>query len=144
MTDEGYGKKLDEIYARVDEEIAKAKAEMKRHREARQERDESDDGGSRMPSHIPLPDVDKVSELLGVVADKIPELLGGLRDVLYSPAAAENMADAVAKFYKKLIEAGIPEDQALDMARGYMINLRDVLGKKGLDLGGLARSGDDG
>ncbi|MEW6216927.1 MAG: hypothetical protein AB1543_04535, partial [Candidatus Bipolaricaulota bacterium] len=45
---------------------------------------------------------------------------------LYSKEAAENMADAVGTFYKKLVEAGIPKEEALDMARGYMINLREV------------------
>lgn len=160
MTDDSYEEALEkEIRQRVDAELARAREDRRRHREeehrarreeaatAREEgrraREEArrDQGG--MPTHIPLPDVEKVSGLLGIVADKIPELLGGLRDVLYSPAAAENMAEAVAKFYKKLTEAGIPEDQALDMARGYMINLRDILGKKGLDLGSIARADDD-
>jgi hypothetical protein len=86
--------------------------------------------------------VDKVGDLLGIVAEKIPALLGGLRDLLYAPKAAENMADSVAAFYTKLRDAGIPEDKALQMAEGYMFNLRDVLGKKGLDLGRLARDED--
>jgi hypothetical protein len=161
VTDDNYEEKLErEIRQRVDNELAKARQEIRRHREevereraearrageraeARRARDESKRDHGSMPTSIPLPDVEKVSGLLGIVADKIPELLGGLRDVLYSPAAAENMAEAVAKFYKKLTEAGIPEDQALDMARGYMINLRDVLGKKGLDLGSIARADEE-
>ncbi|MCD5408708.1 hypothetical protein LR090_05765 [Candidatus Bipolaricaulota bacterium] len=77
-------------------------------------------------------EAEEVRELLDVVADRIPALLKGLRDVLYAKDAAENMADAVATFYKKLVEAGIPKEEALDMARGYMINLRDVLSSKGL------------
>ncbi|HHE47576.1 MAG TPA: hypothetical protein ENL11_01345 [Candidatus Acetothermia bacterium] len=77
-------------------------------------------------------EVEELREVLDVVSDRIPGLLRGLRDVLYSKDAAENMADAVATFYKKLVEAGIPKEDALDMARGYMINLRDILGRKGL------------
>ena len=71
-------------------------------------------------------DVHELKEVLGVVTEKIPGLLKGMRDVLYSKEAAENMADAVGTFYKKLVEAGIPKEEALDMARGYMINLREV------------------
>lgn len=71
-------------------------------------------------------DVHELKEVLGVVTEKIPGLLRGMRDVLYSKEAAENMADAVGTFYKKLVEAGIPKEEALDMARGYMINLREV------------------
>jgi len=73
-------------------------------------------------------DIDDLKEVLGVVTDKVPGLLRGLRDVLYSKGAAENMADAVATFYTKLVDAGIPRDQAMDMTKGYMINLRDIFG----------------
>jgi len=81
---------------------------------------------------------DELREILGIVADKVPGLLRGLRDILYSPEAAENMAGAVATFYNKLVEAGVPKEEAMDMAKGYMINLRELLsGDKGIELGGL-------
>ena len=73
-------------------------------------------------------DMDDLKEVLSVVTDKVPGLLRGLRNVLYSKDAAENMADAVATFYTKLVDAGIPKDQAMDMTKGYMINLRDIFG----------------
>ena len=77
-------------------------------------------------------DIDDLRDVLNVVADKVPGLLKGLRNVLYSTEAAENMAGAVATFYTKLVEAGIPKDEAMKMARGYMINLRDLIsGEKG-------------
>ncbi len=76
-------------------------------------------------------DIDGLKEVLGVVTDKVPGLLRELRNVLYSKDAAENMADAVATFYTKLVEAGIPKDQAMDMTKGYMINLRDLFGGEG-------------
>ncbi len=78
-------------------------------------------------------DVHELKEVLGVVSEKIPGLLKGMRDVLYSKEAAENMADAVGTFYRKLVGAGIPEKEALEMARGYMINLREVF--KGINVG---------
>lgn len=84
-----------------------------------------------MESH----DVEDLREVLEVVSDKVPSLLRGLRDVLYSKESAENMADAVGTFYKKLVESGIPKEDALEMARGYMINLRDMLGNKGINIG---------
>jgi hypothetical protein len=63
-------------------------------------------------------DAKEIGEILDVVSDKIPALLRGLRDVLYSKESAENMADSVGTFYKKLVEAGIPKEDALDMAAG--------------------------
>ncbi|QAA77204.1 MAG: hypothetical protein BIP78_1438 [Candidatus Bipolaricaulis sibiricus] len=82
-------------------------------------------------------DVQELREVLSVVSQQVPGLLKGLRDVLYSKEAAENMADAVGTFYKKLVDAGIPKDDALEMARGYMINLREVFKgvRKGIKTG---------
>jgi len=74
-------------------------------------------------------DVRELKEVLDVVSDRIPGFLRELRDVMYSRKAAEGMADAVATFYKKLVDGGIPKDAALEMARGYMINLSDILGE---------------
>jgi hypothetical protein len=75
--------------------------------------------------------IDDLKDILGVVTDKVPSLLKGLRNVLYSKEAAENMADAVATFYTKLVDAGIPKGEAMDMTKGYMINLRDLFGGEG-------------
>lgn len=86
-------------------------------------------------------DVEELRQVLDVVAERVPGLVRGLRDVLYSKEAAENMADAVATFYKKLVEAGMPKEDALDMARGYMINLRDVF--KNVDLGSKKKTEED-
>ncbi len=87
--------------------------------------------------------VDDLRELLQTVSDQVPDLLRGLRDIIYSKEAAESMADAVATFYNKLVEAGIPKDEALDMARGYVLNLREILGGKGgfnMNIGDVAKS----
>jgi len=84
---------------------------------------------------------EELREILGIVSDKVPSLLRGLRDILYSPEAAENMAGAVATFYKKLVDAGIPSEEAMDMAKGYMINLRELMGNKGINIGDFMDKG---
>lgn len=86
---------------------------------------------------------EELREILGIVSDKVPGLLRGLRDILYSPEAAENMAGAVATFYRKLVEAGIPKEEALEMAKGYMINVRELMGSKGINIGSfMGRNGE--
>jgi hypothetical protein len=79
--------------------------------------------------------VEDLRELLGAVSEMVPSLLRELRGVLYSKDAAESMADAVSTFYRKLVEAGIPREDAMEMTRGYMINLRDLVRGKGVTLG---------
>jgi hypothetical protein len=79
--------------------------------------------------------VEDVREVLSAVSEMVPNLLRELRGVLYSKDAAESMADAVSTFYRKLVEAGIPREDAMEMTRGYMINLRDLVRGKGITLG---------
>jgi len=79
--------------------------------------------------------VEDLREVLSTVAELVPNLLRELRGVLYSKDAAESMADAVSTFYRKLVEAGIPREDAMEMTRGYMINLRDLVRGKGITLG---------
>ncbi len=77
---------------------------------------------------------DEVAKLLDKVAEKIPALLKGLRDAVYSAEAGEQFGKAVGAFYGELIKQGIPQDQALEMAKNYMISLRD-LAKPSMKLG---------
>lgn len=86
--------------------------------------------------------VEDLREVLSIVTDQVPDLLRGLRDILYSKEAAENMADAVSTFYKKLVEAGIPKEEAMDMARGYVLNLRELLGSKGINIGSVIKEAE--
>jgi hypothetical protein len=79
--------------------------------------------------------VEDLREVLSAVSEMVPNLLRELRGVLYSKDAAESMADAVSTFYRKLVEAGIPREDAMEMTRGYMINLRDLVRGKGITLG---------
>lgn len=76
-----------------------------------------------------MPDPEKIAKILDAVADKIPALLRALRDTVYSKEAGEHFGEAVGAFYRKLVEQGIPQEQALEMARGYMISLRDLVGQ---------------
>ena len=86
--------------------------------------------------------VDDLRELLGVVSEEVPALLRGLRDLVYSRDAAKNMAESVATFYKTLVDAGIPSDEAMKMARGYMINLRELISSKNINIGDFRKTED--
>lgn len=71
-------------------------------------------------------DIKDMAEMLDMVSDKIPKLLKGVMDNLYSVESAKNMGQAVGALYKELIESGIPEEAALKMATDYMISVKDV------------------
>jgi hypothetical protein len=82
-----------------------------------------------MPNDIP---VKEIGEILDEVSSKLPKLLNSLMGTLYSAEAGKNMGQAVGNLYKELIESGIPQDAALQMAKDYIITIKgltDTVGK---------------
>lgn len=68
-----------------------------------------------------------IGALLDMVTTKVPALLTSLRSTLYSPQAGEEIGRGVGALYKELVAAGIPEQEALRMAREYLGSLQEVL-----------------
>ncbi|MCL2774456.1 MAG: hypothetical protein FWD71_14080 [Oscillospiraceae bacterium] len=72
-------------------------------------------------------DIQEVSEILDTVSTKIPKLITGLIDTLYSPEAGKKMGQSVGAMYKELVDSGIPAEDALAMAKEYMISMKSVM-----------------
>ncbi|NMB08730.1 MAG: hypothetical protein GX981_10135 [Tissierellia bacterium] len=71
-------------------------------------------------------DVKELAEILDTITDKIPQLITGVVNTLYSAEAGKNIGQAVGSLYKELVESGIPEEAALDMAKSYMLSMKDI------------------
>jgi hypothetical protein len=69
----------------------------------------------------------EIGALLDEVSTKIPKLITGLLDTLYSPEAGKKMGQAVGAMYKELTESGIPEKEALEMAKDYMASVKSMM-----------------
>ena len=74
-----------------------------------------------------IPDPEKLKEILSAVRTEIPGLVKDVVDILYSENAAKNMGKAVGIYYKTLQDNGIPKDVALEMTKGYVINIGKML-----------------
>lgn len=70
----------------------------------------------------------EIGELLEEVSTKVPKLIHGVIESLYSAEAGKNMGQAVGNLYKELVESGIPPEEALKMAKDYMLSLKDISG----------------
>ena len=68
----------------------------------------------------------EIGEILDAVSDKVPKLISGIVSSLYSAEAGKNMGQAVGSLYKELLESGLPEEVAIEMAKGYMLSLKDI------------------
>jgi len=72
-------------------------------------------------------DAADVKEILDAVSEKIPGIMHGLRDTLFSEEAGRELGKAVGAFYKELVDSSIPPEEALAMAKSYIGSLQSVL-----------------
>jgi hypothetical protein len=77
-----------------------------------------------MPNDIP---VKEIGELLDEVSGKLPKMISGLMDTMYSADAGKKMGQAVGGFYKELIDSGIPSEEALKMSKDYMLSIKELI-----------------
>ena len=63
---------------------------------------------------------EEIAEILSVVSDKVPGLIKGLVNAVFSEDSARNMAKAAAVYYKELKDGGLPDDVALRMTQDYV------------------------
>lgn len=70
-----------------------------------------------------------IAELLETVTEKMPKMIKGIIDSFYSADAGTNMGKAVGNLYKELVNSGIPSEEALSMAKDYMLSITKVMNK---------------
>jgi len=74
---------------------------------------------------------EKLKEILSIVSTEIPKLVDAITKTMYNMENADNMAKAVAQFYKSMKEAGMDEKQAYALTQEFMtsFSLGGIIGK---------------
>lgn len=67
----------------------------------------------------------EVSEVLDTVSEKVPKLIKGIMDNLYSEDSGKQLGKSVGNFYKELLDAGISTADALSLTKEYLGTLKD-------------------
>jgi len=85
---------------------------------------------------IKVNDAEEVGAILRAVGKEVPTLVRGIVDAIdelmnkfYSPEVVRERAKAIAEAYKTLVEAGIPEDKALELAARQIPDLNLLIEK---------------
>jgi len=76
-----------------------------------------------------MPDPEDIKKILSSVRKEIPGMIRDVVDVLYSEKSAKNMGKAVGVYYKTLTQSGIPKELALEMTKGYVLNINEMFKK---------------
>lgn len=87
-------------------------------------------------------DVRDLKQVLETVGEKVPQLIRGVLDSLYTKEAGASMGQSVGAYYQELIAAGLPQEAALEMTKEYSFSLKQVMnqGKHGQG-GGCGQGG---
>ena len=67
-----------------------------------------------------------LAQLLDTVGEKVPKLIKDLLGSLYNKEAGTNMGQAVGAYYRELLDAGIPQEAAIDMAKELSFSLKNM------------------
>lgn len=65
-------------------------------------------------------DPEELRKVLSVVSTEIPKLIESITKTMYNKENAENMAKAVAEFYKSMKQAGMTDAQAYTLTKEFM------------------------
>jgi len=76
-------------------------------------------------------DIDKLKEVMGIMATEIPKLLESISKTMYSADNAAKLGEQTAEFYKKLKDAGMTDEQAFKLTEEFMANfsIGNMVGK---------------
>ena len=73
-----------------------------------------------------LESADELREVLDVVSERIPGLMQGIQETIFSPESSKQMAESIAQFFKTLIDSGISRDSANSLTMMHMSNLQET------------------
>ena len=80
----------------------------------------------------------ELKEVMEAVSETVPGLLRSINEALFKSQDPGRMGEAVADFYRHLVESGIPPDQAYRLTREYMSSV-----SIGSMIGSIRRTFDD-
>lgn len=115
--------KLDRLQEALEERLERQEDRLQELEEELEERMESLDEAAAELEGIEVEGIEGVREMLDVVSDRLPHLMRGLHDSVYSPERLQTTADSFASFYKTLTESGIPDYLAAQMTQRHFETL---------------------
>ncbi len=118
--------KLDRLQEALEERLERQEDRLQELEEELEERMEAlDEAAAELEGleGIEVEGIEGVREMLDVVSDRLPHLMRGLHDSVYSPERLQTTADSFASFYKTLTESGIPDYLAAQMTQRHFETL---------------------
>jgi len=69
---------------------------------------------------------EEVREVLDIVTERLPTIMKDVQSAIFSIESMEKMAEALGAYYRKLVESGVPENEAGILTRSQQARLNDM------------------
>jgi len=113
---------------RVQEEMeTRLERQEERLEQLEEELDAREEALDEAEEGLEVEGIEGIREMLNVVSDRIPHLMRGMHESVYSPEQVQATAQAFASFYKTLVDSGMPEHLAAEMTRQHFDNLQSQM-----------------
>jgi hypothetical protein len=120
--------KIDRIQEEMETRLERQEERLEKLEEELEAREEELEEAEEELGDLEVEGVEGIREMLDVVSDRIPHLMRGIQESVYSPERLKGTADAFASFYKTLVDAGMPSHTAAELTRQHFENLQAQMG----------------
>jgi len=115
---EAFDDRLERIQDAFDEKLEHIEELQDRLEEMEDEIEERDTA---------LESADDLRDVLDVVSERIPGLMLGIQETVFSPESSRQVAESIAEFFRTLVDSGISRDTANHLTMLHMSNLQKTL-----------------
>ena len=119
--------RLDHVQEELEQRLERQEERLEELEEQLEERMEALDDAAADLDDIEVQGVEGIREVLDVITDRMPGIVRGIQESVYSPERIQATADAFATFYKTLVASGMPDHLAVELTRQHFDRLQSEM-----------------
>ena len=118
--------KLERLQEEMEERIERQQERLEELEDELEAREEELDEREEELEEFEVEGVEGVREVLDVVSERIPNLIRGIQETVYSPENLKKTSDALVTFFKNLVDAGMAASEAAEMTKMQMLAMQHL------------------
>jgi chromosome segregation ATPase len=113
--------KIEKLQEEMEARIERQEERLEEMENELDAREEELDGREEELEGLEVEGAEGIREVLDVVSERIPSLMRGIQETVYSAENLKKTSDALVGFFKNLVDAGMDEDEAAEMTKLQMM-----------------------
>ncbi len=113
--------KIEKLQEEMEARIERQEERLEEMENELDAREEELDGREEELEELEVEGAEGIREVLDVVSERIPNLMRGIQETVYSPENLKKTSDALVGFFKNLVDAGMDSYEATEMTKMQML-----------------------